>query len=136
MGDTTHQAGRRQAAQEVELDRRQGERRQAVRAAVDLWVEELRGNELYFRRTSNLSTGGMYFEQSLPHAVGTQVELKFTLPGHDEVVEAQAEVVNTPEGGEGLGMGLRFVHLDPVHQGLLNRFIKKQLEKSKLSASS
>ncbi len=118
---------RRQQQGDIASERRSNERRQAVRAAVDMWVEELRGNELYFRRSSNLSIGGMYFEQSLPHEIGTQVELKFTIPGHDEVVEASAEVVNAAEDGSSLGMGLRFINMNEAHQAMLKRFIDKKL---------
>ena len=119
---------RRQQNGSVDSERRKTDRREAVRAAVDMWVEEIRGNELYFRRSSNLSIGGMYFEQSLPHAVGTEVELKFTIPGHDEVVETRAEVVNTPESEESLGMGLRFIDMSETHRALLNRFIEKKTQ--------
>ena len=42
-------------------DRRRGDRRRAARAPLDLWVEEEKGNELYFRRTGNVSLGGIYF---------------------------------------------------------------------------
>src|SRR4051812_5754662 len=64
-------------------DRRTGDRRRAARAPLDLWVEEEKGNELYFRRTGNVSLGGIYFEQTIPHALGTTVRLRFSLPGSE-----------------------------------------------------
>jgi uncharacterized protein (TIGR02266 family) len=104
-------------------DRRKGDRRRAARAPLDLWVEEEKGEELYFRRTGNVSLGGIYFEQTIPHALGTKVKLRFSLPGSAEVIEALGEIVNTPQQKDGLGMGLRFVHLDAAAQQKLATFI-------------
>src|SRR5688572_2167760 len=104
-------------------DRRVHDRRHAARVPLDLWVEEEKGNELYFRRTGNVSLGGIYFEQTIPHALGTKVKLRFSLPGSAEVIEATGEIVNTPQQKDGLGMGLRFVHLDAVAQQKLATFI-------------
>lgn len=92
-------------------DRRQRDRRHAARVPLDLWVEEEKGNELYFRRTGNVSLGGIYFEQTIPHALGTKVKLRFSLPNSPDVIEAAGEIVNTPQVKDGLGMGLRFTGL-------------------------
>lgn len=79
---------------------------------LDLWVEEERGDELYFRRTGNIGVGGLSFEQTIPHRPGTEVRLRFSLPDDvpTRVIEVRAEVV---AGGrdDGLGMGLRFIDL-------------------------
>lgn len=114
----------------VATERRQGERRSqdrriAARAPLDLWVEEERGNELYFRRTGNVSKGGVFFEQTIPHALGTRVKLRFTLPGDSEVIEALGEIVNTPNVKDGLGMGLKFVVISPEHQRRLEAFVDR-----------
>lgn len=107
------------------VERRSGDRRHAARAPLDLWVEEEKGNELYFRRTGNLSSGGVYFEQTIPHALGTKVRLRFTLPGDSEVIEAVGEIVNTPNVKDGLGMGLMFIHINPEHQRRLDAFVER-----------
>jgi uncharacterized protein (TIGR02266 family) len=105
-------------------DRRRGDRRRAARAPLDLWVEEEKGNELYFRRTGNVSLGGLYFEQTIPHAQGTEVRLRFALPGAEQrIIEAQAEIVNTPTVKDGLGMGLRFVSISDDDRLALQAFI-------------
>lgn len=106
-----------------DVDRRTDDRRRATRAPLDLWVEEERGNELYFRRMGNLSSGGVFFEQTIPHALGTQVKLRFTLPGESDVIEAVGEIVNTPQSTEGLGMGLKFLSLAPEHAQRIESFI-------------
>jgi uncharacterized protein (TIGR02266 family) len=107
-------------------DRRRGDRRRHARVPLDLWVEEESGNELYFRRTGNVSIGGIYFEQTIPHALGTKVRLRFSLPGRADIIEAAGEIVNTPTVKDGLGMGLRFT--DVSHEALasLERFLHEQ----------
>jgi len=105
-------------------DRRTGDRRHAVRAPLDLWVEEERGDELYFRRTGNVSMGGVYFEQTIPHALGTRVRVRFSLPGDPNVIEAQGEVVNTPKAKDGLGMGLSFVSMSDRDRVRLQHFVE------------
>lgn len=112
-------------AERRSADRRAQDRRIAARAPLDLWVEEERGNELYFRRTGNVSKGGVYFEQTIPHALGTKVKLRFTLPGDSEVIEALGEIVNTPNVKDGLGMGLKFVAISPDHQLRLESFVDR-----------
>lgn len=92
-------------------DRRRGDRRGTARAALDLWVEEVKGDELYFRRTGNVSRGGLSFEQAIPHRVGTRVRLRFALPT-GAVVDVAAEVVSASVD-DVIGMGLRFVDVDP-----------------------
>lgn len=106
-------------------DRRGGDRRGGSRIPLDLWVEEERGDELYFRRTGNLSPGGVYFEQTIPHALGTRVKLRFALPGESAVIEAEGEIVNTPGEKDGLGMGLRFIDLSDEDRARLDEFVKR-----------
>jgi uncharacterized protein (TIGR02266 family) len=109
-------------------DRRQHDRRHASRVPLDLWVEEEKGNELYFRRTGNVSIGGIYFEQTIPHALGTRVKLRFSLPGSPHVIEAAGEIVNTPQVKDGLGMGLRFTEVEPEALQRLKTFLDENGE--------
>jgi uncharacterized protein (TIGR02266 family) len=117
-------------AERRSAERRRGDRRSEARAPLDLWVEEERGNELYFRRTGNVSLGGIYFEQTIPHALGTLVRLRFSLPGSSDLIEAKAEIVNTPSSADGLGMGLRFVELPEPGAAALRRFLDDEATSS------
>ena len=124
---------RRNRAQSVpqdrrRVDRRSHDRRTASRIPLDLWVEEEKGNELYFRRTGNVSLGGIYFEQTIPHALGTRVKLRFSLPGSTRVMEAAGEIVNTPQVKDGLGMGLRFTEVSPEVLRALGSFLEENAE--------
>lgn len=87
------------------------ERRQGNRVPVQIWVEEKTDRELYFQRSANLSTGGIYLENTIPHPVGTRVTLRFVLPGDDAKLEVKAEVAAAIAGEEEFGMGLKFVEL-------------------------
>jgi len=87
------------------------ERRQGNRVPVQIWVEEKTDRELYFQRSANLSTGGIYLENTIPHPVGTRVTLRFQLPGEAEKLEVKAEVAAAIAGEEEFGMGLKFVEL-------------------------
>jgi len=87
------------------------ERRSSERMRCELWVEERVGGDLYFQRSGNISQGGVFFEQTIPHPIGTRVKLHIDL-GEEAggEVEVEGEIVNTPRGE--LGMGVRF--LDPA----------------------
>jgi uncharacterized protein (TIGR02266 family) len=88
------------------------ERRQGNRVPVQIWVEEKTDRELYFQRSANLSSGGIYLENTIPHPVGTRVNLRFVLPGETEKLEVKAEVAAAIAGEEEFGMGLKFIELD------------------------
>ena len=52
-------------------------------------MEEVSGEDVYFRRTGNVSIGGAYFDTPFPYEPGTEVTLKFGLPGSREMVVAR-----------------------------------------------
>jgi hypothetical protein len=104
--------------------RRKRDRRKFVRAPIDLWVEEEKGDELYFRRTGNVSVGGLFFEQTIPHTLGTKLTVRFTLPGDSRVIEAIGEVVNTPKSKDALGMGVNFVEISEDNLEIVASFVE------------
>jgi uncharacterized protein (TIGR02266 family) len=99
------------------------ERRQALRVPVQIWVEEASDRELYFQRSANLSAGGIYLENTIPHPLGTQVTLRFNLPGDQDRVEVRAEVVGAIAGEEELGMGLKFLDLDTRQADRIREYV-------------
>ncbi|MBW1810751.1 MAG: PilZ domain-containing protein [Deltaproteobacteria bacterium] len=109
--------------EESQPERRKIERRQDKRVPLSIWVEEVKGEDLYFQQAGNLSVGGVYFERTIPHPVGTQIKLKFELPGIEGVIETVGEVVNVPDDPTGLGAGIKFVGLDSVEERLIKEFI-------------
>jgi len=92
---------------------------------VRMWVEESGPQGLYFQRSANLSAGGIFLERTIPHPVGTIVNLAFTLPDEGAKLEVRAEIVNAASEDEALGMGLRFVDLSPEAAERIDRLVGK-----------
>ena len=117
---------RRQHHEDFIKERRKGaERRAHPRQPVAITMELTAGGDLYFHVSANLSTGGAFFNRAIPHPVGTEVELTFQLPGPDVApVRCRGEVVNVPEEGDGLGMGVRFLDLSEADTARVASFIE------------
>jgi uncharacterized protein (TIGR02266 family) len=101
------------------------ERRQGNRVPVQIWVEEATDRELYFQRSANLSAGGIYLENTIPHPVGTRVTLRFALPGDGQKLEVRAEVVGAIAGEEEMGMGLKFLDLPDSEAERIRQYIAR-----------
>ncbi|MBC7792880.1 MAG: PilZ domain-containing protein [Clostridia bacterium] len=124
-------ADRRRDASKTNGERRRtdrrterGDRRGEERLPLELWMEELAGDDIYFRRSGNIASGGVFFDRAIPHPLGTVVTLKFALPGDREMVVARGEVVSAAAAGEGLGMGVKFVHVEGDGQKRIRAFLK------------
>jgi hypothetical protein len=105
-------------------DRRQRERRTDERVPLELWMEELSGDDIYFRRSGNIAPGGVFFDRAIPHPLGTEVTLKFALPGDREMVVARGQVVSSAKGEGGLGMGVKFVHVEGDGAARIRAFLR------------
>ena len=102
---------------------REQERRQSKRVAVQLWVKERDPDGVYYNHATNLSVGGMYLERAIPHPVGTEVELQFTLPDEKDPIAVRARIVNAAV--ESMGMGLSFVDIAPEVLARIENFVGK-----------
>jgi uncharacterized protein (TIGR02266 family) len=91
---------------------------------VQIWVEEATDHELYFQRSANLSAGGIYLENTIPHPIGTRVTLRFTIPGTTDRLEVRAEVVGAIAGDD-FGMGLKFLDLGTDHANQIRQYINR-----------
>lgn len=120
---------RRKENREVARERRHNERRTqpdrrtSVRLPLELWMEEVSGDALYFRQTGNVSSGGVFFDRAIPHPEGTFVTLKFTLPGDPEMVVARGEVVSAAGAQDGLGMNVKFTQIEGDGADRLEQYI-------------
>jgi uncharacterized protein (TIGR02266 family) len=105
------------------MGRPKEERRRAKRIAIDIWIEAEEKDDIYFQRAANMSAGGAFFAQTLPHPPGTLVSLKFTLPGESNEIHCKGKVV---EGhAEALGMGVEFVDLAETDRTRIQALIDK-----------
>lgn len=105
-------------------ERRKGERRENCRVPLELWMEEISGEDVYFRQTGNVSEGGVYFDKAIPHTIGTVVTLKFALPGNKEMLVARGKVVSAASGSEGLGMSVQFISIEGNGRERLQDFMQ------------
>ena len=120
MGD------RRQRQEDFIKERRKGDRRADPRHPVAITMELSAGNDLYFHVSGNLSKGGAFFNRAIPHPIGTKVQLTFQLPGEDPTpIRCQGEVVNIPERGDGLGMGVKFLDLSEEDKARIEAFAER-----------
>jgi uncharacterized protein (TIGR02266 family) len=101
-----------------------GERRESPRIPVEMWVEESTERELYFQRSANLSVGGIYLENTIPHPKGTVVNLQFTLPGDSRPIKVRGEIVNAAAADE-LGMGIKFLEVDSQVEHRIAEFVTR-----------
>ena len=75
-------------------------------------------------RSGNLSVGGIFLENTIPHPKGTIVNLQFTLPGDTQPLKVRGEIVNAAASDE-LGMGIKFIDVDPEVQRRISEFVQR-----------
>lgn len=99
-------------------DRRRGERRRHERVAAEIMVEvETRGKRTY-RRTGDISLGGLSFHAPIPFTEGSRVRMNLRLAGRGASVAVEGLVVGTDDSGR--GTRVKFVDLSTkVKQRLL-----------------
>jgi hypothetical protein len=102
-------------------ERRRGDRREADRVSVEMWMEEVDGDNVAYRRTGDVSVGGVYFDGIVPSPIGTRLQLRIPVPGQEAEVRVQAEVVNLKP--DGLGMGVKFLTFEGDGREVLGAFL-------------
>lgn len=105
--------------------RAETDRRRSPRIRVEVWVEQSTPREVYFQRGANLSAGGIFLERTIPQEVGTRVNLRFELPGEPRPFDLRGEIVSAGGGPDQLGMGVKFVDLDPAEAARLEAYVAR-----------
>lgn len=82
-------------------DRRRGERRRHERVAAEIMVEVETSGKRTYRRTGNISIGGLGFHAPIPFKQGSDVRLRLKLAGRDGQITVKGVVVGTDETGRG-----------------------------------
>lgn len=94
------------------------------RVPLDIYVNKVIDGVPFLARTKNLSRGGLYLHRLL-EPTGRRprtVAIEFALPGTKEVIWAEVDLVHDERPGDG-GVGLRFRHLTPRQERLIEGFI-------------
>jgi len=93
------------------------------RATVNLEFESI--DEFINEYVTNISRSGAFIRSKHPLAVGTKVDLKFTIILDDpEVIEGIGEVVRSSDDPK--GMGVVFISLSNVSQNLIARLMTRR----------
>lgn len=82
-------------------ERRHGERRKDERVAAEVMVEVETSGRRTYRRTANISMGGVGFHQPIPFRKGAHINLTLRLAGQKKAVQVEGEVVGSDASGRG-----------------------------------
>ena len=110
-----------------------GERRRNLRISINMlvtyWVDIQDRTESYEVKSLNLGEEGIFVTIETPLALGTEVLLRFILPGSPVPMNVKGEVVwirnHHETAGEPAGKGIRFKDLNTQNKKLLNEYITK-----------
>ncbi len=96
--------------------------RQNRRVPVDMYCNKMVNGVPFLARTKDISREGLYLHRLIePRAPGNaHIAVEFCLPGTEEVIWAEAEIVH----GQRRGHGLRFRHLTPRQSALIDNFVR------------
>jgi len=86
------------------------DRRESQRIPFIFRVRERAQGGPFEQRAGNLSLGGVYYAGARP-PVGTFVDLRFSIPGHDHEVVAEGEVLRISRANELYGSHIRFTQI-------------------------
>ena len=92
-------------------ERKASDRRDSTRVPMTFLVRDVAEGSDYVERSGDLSLGGIFFKGKSP-PFGTQVEVRFRLPGVPREVKAVGEIIRLKESGRDLDFHVRFTELD------------------------
>ena len=102
-------------------DRRRSHRRQLI-----VRVQYSTVDELFSEFTSDINDGGLFIETDSPQPLGTEVSMRFSLPGQSNPLVTVGRVVRVSKGGsdDPVGMGVEFEALDVDASSAINELIR------------
>ncbi len=106
------------------------ERRGSPRADFVVRVNYQTVDSLFSEFARNINDGGIFIETDSPQPIGTNVELKFKLPGADRPIEVVGNVVRSVSAdqvdSDGVaGMAIEFENLGSDARQQINEIIQK-----------
>jgi hypothetical protein len=101
------------------------DRRDSGRVPMRLMVRDLELGGSFEERPGNLALGGAYFTDGHP-PVGNRLEVRFLLPGTNEEVRANGEVIRVTREGSQFGTHVRFLDLPVDIELAIARFLEGQ----------
>lgn len=104
------------------------EKRRQHRVALDIYLNKYMAGVPYMARTSDISREGLGLAHLIePQHSGHRVGLQFQLPGSEEVIYAEGEIVREWVDDEEReeGSGVRFTLLTERHRRLIEQFVAR-----------
>ena len=114
---------RRDEAEPVKAPEAEEERRESARLPIQLLVRDRGIGGSYEPRSGNLGIGGVWFD-SLHPPVGTEVEIRFLLPGGGVEVHAVGEILRITREGARFGAHVKFVEIPLEAELAIARFLQ------------
>lgn len=102
--------------------------RKTQRAPLDIYLNKYVAGVPYMARTADISREGLGLARLIePELAGSRVGLQFQLPGSEEVIYAEGEVVREWLGDEAKdeGSGVRFTLITERHKRMIDAFVSK-----------
>jgi hypothetical protein len=99
------------------------ERRDSPRIHFTFQVREKALGGSFEERAGNLSLGGLYFAGSHP-PTGSEVEVRFVIPGHEHEVAATGQVLRVSHANELFGSHIRFTEIPLDCELALARYLQ------------
>jgi hypothetical protein len=103
------------------------EKRKKLRAPLDVYLNKYVGGVPYMARAADISTEGVNLAHLIePAHQRRRIGLQFQLPGTEEVIYAEGEVVREwLGGGKAEGSGVRFTLLTERHRRLIEGYVSR-----------
>lgn len=101
------------------------DKRKNNRVPLDIYLNKYVAGVPYMARAADISSQGLGLARLIePELHGKRVGLQFQLPGSEEVIYAEGEVVREwiDQDSEGEGAGVRFTLLTERHRRLIEQF--------------
>jgi uncharacterized protein (TIGR02266 family) len=96
-------------------------RRSSPRVVLGISVSYRLGNTIAAAVSLNISHGGVAVRTTSPPEPGTELKIRFKLPGGKKEIEGDARVAWTDRR---VGMGLQFTRLDDADQAAVDEFVQ------------
>ena len=105
----------------------EAERRRSRRTQLIIRVDYSTVDELFQEFTGDINEGGMFIETDTPRDPGTEVLLRFSLPGSDRIIETIGTVVRISGGSDDSprGMGIEFEDLREEARAHIDQLIRR-----------
>lgn len=103
------------------------DKRNKTRARLDVYLNKYVQGVPYMARASDISTEGLSLANLIePYHAGKRVGLQFQLPGSEEVIYAEGEVVREWVGSnDDEGAGIRFTLMTDRHRRMVGTYVEQ-----------